>query len=180
MDLKRLFFIIMVICFASGIKAQFYDGPDDIYYYVEEYYEHDEYKSTSFNSGYYTGRTLRDKPENNQAMVMIFNFDGNKAACLGDGRVSIIKSNIAKNPSYYEDKIETTEYKYKYVSTSTSGVTYKLLDDMKYIFSKDRNTLKVVYIFSDGSHPTTTVYKRVNKSDFKVGRSRTPSGTIYE
>ena len=79
----RLLFLIMAICLTSGVRAQFYDGPDDIYYYVAEYHEHDEYKSTSFSAGYYTGRTLRDRYEDeNKAKVLIFNFDGTKAASL--------------------------------------------------------------------------------------------------
>ena len=182
MKSRRLLFLVMAICLASGVRAQFYDGPDDIYYYVEEYYEHDEYKSISFTSGYYTGRTLRDKPEENKAHVMIFNFDGTKAAllCYTSDYVSDVKSALKKNPSYYEDKIETTEYWVKYVSSSSSGTKYTLGTLNTCIFSSDRNTLKHVLEFSDGSHPTTMVYKRVDKSFFKVGRSRTPSGTLYD
>ena len=182
MKAKRLLFLVMAICLASGVNAQFYDGPDEIYYYVCEYHEHDEYISTSFTSGYYSGRTLRDKPEENEAKVVIFNFDGTKAALLcyfNSTAVREVKSALAKTPSYYEDKVETTEYNLRY-EPSSSGVTYKLNDHEKFTFSSDRNTLKEVWTYSDGTHPRTWVYKRVNKSYFKIGRSRTPSGKMYE
>ena len=35
MKAKRLLFLVMAICLASGVKAQFYDSADDIYYYLE-------------------------------------------------------------------------------------------------------------------------------------------------
>lgn len=181
MKAKRLLFLVMAICLASGVKAQFYDSADDIYYYVEQYHEYDEYKSTSFNAGYYTGRTLRDKIDEDKAGVMIFNFDGTKAV-KWSGKLPTVKKNIAQNASFYEDKVETTEYQLKYVSSSLSETIYKDNEDKcrTYIFSADRSTLKFVYRFSGESHDHIYVYKRVNKSDFKVGRSRTPSGTIYE
>lgn len=172
----------MAICLASGVKAQFYDSADDIYYYVEEYYEHDEYKTTSFTTGYYTGRTLKEKPEENEAHVLIFNFDGTKAALLagwGGTKVRHVKTALTNSPSYYDDKIETTEYNVNFISSSSLGTVYKY-SNFTYTFSADRNTLKNVVSFSDGSHPTTTVFKRVDKSFFKVGRSRTPSSTLHE
>ena len=34
MKAKRLLFLVMAICLASGVKAQFYDGHSDIYFYI--------------------------------------------------------------------------------------------------------------------------------------------------
>ena len=56
----------MAICFASGVKAQFYDSADDIYYYIS-------YDETT-NPGYLPNR-----------WVYIFNFDGKKACWWGYG-----------------------------------------------------------------------------------------------
>lgn len=188
MKAKRLLFLVMAICLTSGVKAQFYDSPDDIYYYVEEYYEHDEYKwsGSIFDKGYYTGRTLKEKPEENEEHVLIFNFDGTKAANLiGPDvgyRVSEIKSNYMKSSTFYEDKIESTEYNVMFVSSSSSETVYKYKTkymNCTYTFSTDRNTLKMVRTSTD-SHPHIWVYKRVNKSFFRVGRSRTPSRSLYE
>ena len=53
----------LAICLAGGVIAQFYDGPNDIYYYLLE----------SEN-----GKTVS---KSNQR-VYIFNFDGRKAAML--------------------------------------------------------------------------------------------------
>lgn len=181
MKAKRLLFLVMAIYLASGVKAQFYDGPEDIYYYVCEYNEYEEYQLTSMTSGYYTGRTIRNKHEGNNAKALIFNFDGTKAALLcyfNATSVSEVKQALAKTPSYYEDKVETTEYKLKY-EPSSSGVTYKLPNYYEFTFSSDRNTLKEVWKDSDG-HLKTWSYKRVDKSFFRVGRSRKPSGTLYE
>ena len=93
MKAKRLFFLVMAICLASGVKAQFYDSADDIYYYVE----------------YKDGRILDD------GGVFVFNFDGQKA-CFWDESVSSLKNNLKRNPSYYEDKVETTDYCLKYIN----------------------------------------------------------------
>ncbi len=183
MKAKRLLFLVMAICLASGVKAQFYDGPDDIYYYVEVYHEKDEYVSTSLTSGYYTGRKIKEIPEERKAKVYIFNFDGLKAARLSSNftydYVEDIKSNLKSSPSYYEDKIETTEYDVKFVSSSSSGTKYEKGWNT-YTFSNDRNTLRVVQTPTEGSHPCSWDFKRVDKSYFKVGRSRTPSGKMYE
>ena len=58
----RFLLLAMAICLASGVKAQFYDGPDDIYYYVAC----DDYM----------------KPKEN-GYAIVLNFDGNKACDLG-------------------------------------------------------------------------------------------------
>lgn len=184
MKAKRLLFLVMAICLASGVKAQFYDSADDIYFYVKEYQERDEYVSTSFTSGYYTGRRLKTKPEENKAHVLVFNFDGTKAAHLGRGwagtTVSDVKSVLSGNPLYYEDLTENTEYYVKYDSSSSNEVIYKdgYGSNDTYIFSKDRNTLKLVQ--SIDNHSILTVYKRVDKSYFKIGRSRTPNSSLHE
>lgn len=197
MKAKRLLFLVMAICLASGVKAQFYDSADDIYYYVEEYHEYEDSYWTynafgGLDKQHFIGRIKTERPEKDNACVLIFNFDGTKAANLSGGegnkaweyggQYSVVKNNITKNPSWYEDKIETTEYNIKYYSSSSSGIVYKYqkysrLPEYTYTFSKDRKSLKLV---SSKEHPTTFVYKRVDKSEFRVGRSRTPSRSLYE
>lgn len=170
MKAKRLLFLVMAICFASGVKAQFYDSADDIYFYVE------------CKNG-----ELKDN-------TMIFNFDGSKACCWSES-VFTVKYNLKSNPSYYEDKVETTEYNLKY----TSGNTYQTKSNSNegytnYIFSYDRSTLNYHShwwcILGMSQFPPFNAYgeyrddkrtfKKVDKSFFKVGRSRTPSKIIYE
>ena len=182
MKTKRLLFLVMAICLASGMKAQFYDSADDIYYYVE--YENGEYKSD----------------------VMIFNFDGRKA-CVWKNSVSSLKSIFKDNPNYYEDKVETTEYVLKYRSSNTymEGEDNDKKSHKKYTFSYDRNTLTYINYYGTPRltsgywvtgplgypiytpsewitewHNEKSTYKRVDKSYFKVGRSRTPSSTMHE
>lgn len=185
MKAKRLLFLVMAICLASGVKAQFYDSADDIYYYVE--YKNGEYKS--------------------DGDVMIFNFDGQKA-CVWKTSVRTVKSNLQESPSFYEDKVEITEYELKYRSSNIymEGEDAENKSHKKYIFSSDRSAL--TYINHYGMphfdvpplqinpnpyelgretgkwitiwHNDKTTYKRVDKSFFKVGRSRTPNNTMHE
>ena len=96
MKAKRLLFLVMAICLASGVKAQFYDSADDIYFYVT--YEGGQVKETGW--------------------AFVFNFDGLKA-CHDATSISRIKANLKKSASYYEDWIETTEYRLKYSSNNT-------------------------------------------------------------
>ena len=188
MKTKRFLFLVMAICLASGVKAQYYDSADDIYYYVE--YEDGEYKSN----------------------VKVFNFDGRKA-CVWNSSVSSLKSTFKDNPNYYEDKVETTEYELRYRSSNTymEGEDDDEKSHKKYTFSSDRNTLTLINhvgqqifhpapvtpggygvngiplppiigmpYFTTEWHDEKTIYKKVDKSYFKVGRSRTPSSTMYE
>ena len=180
MKAKRLLFLVMAICLASGVKAQYYDSADDIYYYVE--YEDGEYKSD----------------------VKVFNFDGRKA-CVWNSSVSSLKSTFKDSPSYYEDKVETTEYELRYRSSNTymEGEDDDKKSYKKYTFSYDRNILTYINhygtphynmprppsspwgLWTPGEwitiwHNDKTIYKRVDKSYFKVGRSRTPSSTMHE
>lgn len=182
MKAKRLLFLVMAICLASTVKAQFYDSADDIFYYLEDHYEEDDFYWTYYPGGIpkspqYTGKKNIKKSDN--PYVLIFNFDGLKAAELtgnSEGSsVSDVKSKIANNTSWYEDKVETTDYRIRY-NSSSPGVSYKD-GSVTYEFSRDRNTLKRI---PSGEHPRIRVYKRVEKSYFKVGRSRTPSGTLYD
>ena len=196
MKAKRLLFLVMAICLASGVKAQFYDEADDIYYYVKEYEEQEEVKqiywmghpTLNFEK---TGKIL--KRERND-MAMAFNFDGRKAAILFWGSLSIIKDYLKESSSYCEDKVETTDYdlvysslsykskvrntenEWKAHSTSSSWTVYEKGSHML-IFSPDRNTL---IVDTQGSLNFISYYKRVDKSYFKVGRSRTPSSTMHE
>lgn len=71
MKTKRLLFLVMAICLASGVRAQFYDGPDDIYYYVEEFNEYEDYywETNMFGQPvrpHYTGKikTTMEIPDN--------------------------------------------------------------------------------------------------------------------
>lgn len=164
MKAKRLLFLVMAIGLASGVKAQFYDGPDNIYYYVK--YENGEYK---YND-----------------VAAVFNFDGKKAFNLSHGTrdVSEIKQNLLKNPNYYEDLLETSDYNLFFIESNSSGIIYsKDEHSTKWIFSKDRIFLTTRQeLGSVNGRPVILEfqYKKVDKSFFKVGRSKTPSGTMYE
>ena len=172
----------MAICLASGVKAQFYDSAEDVYFYLE----------------YSEDGKLVDKEEQN---VLIFNFDG-KRACITYGSPKDVTKNLKNNPDYYPDLFENKEYDLEYTYSSsgtcyTSSSTDTKYDSFvgkttvkhnnKYAFSSDRNTLTKTweYTYSNAygakkTHEHIYVYKRVDKSFFKVGRSRTPSGTLYE
>ena len=188
MKAKRLLFLVMAICLVSGVRAQFYDSADDIYYYIEEYEEGPEFSYAYFGAiPQYTGRKKREIPEEDKKHVLIFNFDGTKAVSFTGGVGDYppdIKKNLSKKASWYEDMMETTEYKIKYVSSSSSETKYYYHDyRITYIFSKDRSCLRSVQKWDDSRgdyDESVRVYKRINKSYFKVGRSRTPSGTMYE
>lgn len=184
MKAKRFLLFVMAICLASGVKAQFYDSADDIYYYV---ICNDEEKIVE------TGYTL------------IFNFDGKKAANLAPSKLSgwhgqyvnDVKSNLRNNASFYEERVEVSDYDIIFVSSSSSNTTYKMRDEyhdatmytdsytyiQKFVFSSDRDKLYYVIESNHSNGKTTTnkyTYKRVDKSFFRVGRSRTPSGTMHE
>ena len=182
MKAKRLLFLVMAICLASGVKAQFYDSADDIYFYL---LESDGGKKNLYISD-----------------ILVFNFDGRKACQLGGGDEKIVKKHLKDNPNYYGEKVETSEYdmKYEYTSYGTcyksehtdrdintfSGITIIRRVKSTYIFSPDRNSLSLDITINGtggGQSQTTTLnlkYKKVDKSYFRVGRSRTPSGTMYE
>ena len=191
MKAKRLLFLVMAICLVSGVRAQFYDGPDDIYYYLLETEN---------------GRVVSKKEQR----VYIFNFDGRKAAMLNlktnssDDKFVDVQSNLQRNPNYYEEKVETVSYDMEYKSSSYK--TIYVLEHTTHImdiggtghvwvteyfdtfeFSSDRNTLSLNRISkghaANGTPYTDNdklVFKKVDKSYFRVGRSRTPSGTMYE
>lgn len=176
----RFLLLVMAICLASGVKAQFYDSADDIYYYVE-----------CDNNG-----QIKDNGD-----VYIFNFDGKKA-CYWNYLVSSVKNYLQSNPSYFEEKVETTEYNLKY----TSGNTYRKSDggeayeDFYFSYSRGRMTrtnhwLKwIVPQVNAGMYgilpaygmayqkwtDDKTNYTQVEKSFFKIGRSRTPNNSLHE
>lgn len=180
--MKGLRFLLLglAICFTSGVKAQFYDSADDIYYYLMYEFETD----IPYLDPWSGQRKLRhkvikydDSKEGDEVLrVLIFNFDGNKAARLADfSKMSSVKDYLQKSSTYFEDIVETTEYTLKYTSSS-SGIVYKDAY-YTYTFSNDRNTLVSI----DNNHNyIKRYYKRVDKSFFKIGRSRTPSGTMHE
>lgn len=176
----RFMLLGLAICLASGVKAQFYDSADDIYYYLMYEREYDmPYLDTMH--GFPQWKTNHKKETYNESeeavcgRVIIFNFDGNKAAILANNyNISSVKSYLQQSSSYFEDKVETTEYKLKY-SSSSSGTVYKEGNNT-YTFSYDRNTL----VSYNPSNTNKCYYKRVEKSFFKIGRSRTPNGTLHE
>lgn len=181
MKTKRFLFLVMAICLASGVKAQFYDSADDVYFYLE--YSKD-------------GNLISKEYQ----QVAIFNFDGKKA-CVKYDKPKDVRSNLNNNPDYYSEVFESREYDLEYSYSSygtcykcnwtssgyysqTGNITRKHLDT--YDFSPDRNTLtyKSKVTGTNGIHTETSehkyILKRVDRSFFKLGRSRTPSGTMYE
>lgn len=173
--MKRLRFLLLVaaICLASGVKAQFYDSANDIYYYVE----------------CKNGQLLED------GKVFIFNFDGRKAAVLGNTTVKGVKSVLSNNSSFYEDKVEVTEYDTKFTRKTSAGTEYITASEhdtstglngniffittyYNLVFSSDRQNLSATFRYegtdgvSPGGYKTVTNYKRVDKSFFRVGRRR--------
>lgn len=182
----RFLMLGWAICLASGVRAQFYDSADDIYYYME-------YKNGNF-------------VENGE--VKIFNFDGQKACLLGETNILTVKSNLKTDIDYYDRKVENSEYTLKYIPSSyhtvyqvemsnsfyspTVGSTTVTNSTFRYEFSTDRETMYDKSCIVNTYHypfepykktyktePNKT-YKRVDKSFFRVGRSRTPSGTMHE
>ena len=69
----------MAICLTSGVKAQFYDCPDDIYYYVS---------------------CDKDGQVKENGSVYIFNFDGRKA-CYWSSSVSSVKRSLQSNVNQF-------------------------------------------------------------------------------
>lgn len=170
MKAKRLLFLVMAICLASGVKAQFYDSADDIYYYVE-----DVTKKTIVTRDNGTTYTLAAP---NDPGAWIFNFDGRNACGFGYGGVSMVKGYLKENPNYFEEKIETEEYDVVFSEATATEIIYKSgISTFK--FSKDRKTLVIKSHYSWGEI-WTSYYNKVDKSYFKVGRSRTPSNTLHE
>lgn len=180
--MKGLRFLLLglAICLASGVKAQFYDSADDIYYYVE---------------------CDKDGQVKDNGQVYVFNFDGRKA-CYWNSSVSGVKSSLQSNPSYYEEKVETTEYVLKYGSYNTYRKNEGGDEYRDFYFSSARSNLTVTHHWQKtvipqvnagmyGTLPALgwaykewtddkTNYKKVEKSFFKIGRSRTPSSTMYD
>ncbi|MBQ9672025.1 MAG: hypothetical protein IJV34_04140 [Prevotella sp.] len=185
MEAKKLLFLVMAICLASGVKAQFYDSADEIYYYVAY-----EQEGNDSKFGYRKQDIL---PQ--YVNVYVLNFDGMKAAPLstygGGDPIGVVKRNLKSNPTHYDDKVETALYEWEYV-TATGGETIYTypLDNTEtsktaYCFSRDRSILSRKYEYKKSYHfPRDgweiTRYKRVDKSYFKTGRSRTPSSGMYE
>lgn len=191
MKAKRLLLLVMAICLASGVEAQFYDSADDIYYYVE-------------------------CNDNGQALengdVVIFNFDGNKACDLSGFlqllweneelnimrhgcEVDDVKTRMRKNMMYYEDMVENEEYKLRHVSGNKYRGTTNTLswtgpmgnncwqrETHIFDFSYDRESMtdNIERTSHMGTISAAKKFVKVDKSFFKVGRSRTPSGTMHE
>lgn len=143
-----------------------------------------------------TGKVrILDETTKSDRAVRIFNFDGQKAAELGHSSLSIVKSNMQRSSSFYEEKVETTEYDLNYSSkifrnhipnwltpyVPSNGTVYENSKGPLY-FSSDRESLFVFCTFNVNSetHEYLLEYKRMDKSFFRVGRSRTPSGTLHE
>ena len=205
MNKIRLLCLVMAICFASGAKAQFYDSADDIYYYEEFYVYYEKTKAVYYlgmASATFEKTGIIEKKMYHETgyvpLISVWNFDGRKAAMLALDSKSDVKENMKKSSSYYEDLVETKEYDWKYTSDSSYlrekksentwmisylpgyGTIYERGKGETVIFSSDRNKMyKLVQDNFTGSCKIIEC-KRVDKSDFKVGRSRTPSGTLHE
>lgn len=169
MKANRILLLIMAICLANGVKAQFYDGPSDIYFYVTA---KDNFNQSGPNeiTDYYQ-----------DPVVVVFNFDGLKAV-RWESHVSTVKKLLQKNPNYFEDQEENVEYKLQYVASSGSGTNYKYYSFGSWTtlhFSVDRKVLYSNWPWKQGN---SIRYVRVDKSYFKpnLGRSRTPKSTLYE
>ena len=184
MKANRLLLLVMTICVVSRVRAQFYDTADDIYFYV----------------------SCNDNGEmHNNGYTLIFNFDGLKAANLAprmiygwEGEeVDDVKNNLRRNPTIYEERVEIVDYDISFISSTSSGITYKMKDKYhdanlylgayttvrKFVFSSNRSILYYIIENKETNGKTEInryLYKRVDKSYFKSGRSRTPSGTMYE
>ena len=145
MKAKRLLFLVMAICLASGVKAQFYDNADEIFY-------------------------------------------------------SEICDKMRSNINYYEDQVESAnynvyydsskqayciEYKYTLGTNLFTGAPHIGYYNYEFTFSSNREYCylncktrdNIGGAFNGSSRRT---FKKVSKSFFKSGRSRTPSGTMYE
>ena len=161
MKAKRLLFLVMAICLASGVKAQFYDSADDIYFYYDQNHSNSLYE------------------------VLVLNFDGKKGYWWYQS-VSEVKNKLKENPNYYEDETETADYsRVKYASSTATTVTYTIYfgsDNLKteWKISRDRKALTEYKYNKNNQIVEKNYYKLVDKSFFKIGRSRTPSGTLYE
>ena len=191
MKAKRLLFFVMAICLVSGVKAQFYDSADDIYYYVE-----------------YKDGNLVTTPK---ADVLVFNFDGRKAALLNrDESLSHIPEiayysevcdKMRSNINYYEERVENVSYNVYYDSSKQAyciefkntigqnlftGAPHIVNYDYQFTFSSDREFCYLNCKTRDNvggpgfNGSSKKVFKKVSKSYFKSGRSRTPSGSLYE
>lgn len=201
----RVLMFALAICFASGVKAQFFDSADEIYYYEEFYVYYEKTKAI-----YYLGMasaTFEKTGKIEKKMyhetgyvprISVWNFDGRKAAMLGLDSKSEVKENMKKSSSYYEDLVETKDYDWKYTSDSSYlrekksentwmisylpgyGTIYERGKGEIVIFSSDRNKMYKLYQDDFTGCCKIIECKRVDKSDFKVGRSRTPSGTLHE
>lgn len=189
------------ICLANEVRAQFYDSADDIYFYVNEYEKEWYQESSTFvpgpGGGYFRAGKWRQKTpkefdiKDGDSWVQVWNFDGKKAAMLWAGKVKEVKDKLKNNPSFFEELVETEEYDIHYSSSTYEYTIYKYTyrssnrsADHFYKFSKDRNICvaqKPPFAnVDDGEHYNIYRYKRVDKSFFKVGRSRTPNNTMYE
>lgn len=91
--------LFMMMCVVYTAKAQFYDSANEIYFYKA------------------------DNSENSNAYVLVFNFDGRKAALLEQTTCASIQSNLKNDMDYYGKLVETTDYSLKYES-SASGTRY--------------------------------------------------------
>lgn len=173
MKAKGLLFIVMALCLASGVRAQFYDGPNDIYYYVVESKD----------------GTPVSKPDKD---VWVFNFDGRKACRLAIDGLKSAQTHLRENPDYYGAMVETKKYELEYKSSSNgvcyvssyvsslpleAGGTRTFYDTNTYTFSQDRESLKVEvkrhgsggynnfgYPMPDYDGIINYVLKKVNKS----------------
>lgn len=188
MKTNRWILFAMMVCLVSiiEVKAQYYDGPDDIWYYVQ-----------CDENGKIYGKNV-NIVKTNHSQCRVFNFDGRKA-CVWSYSIENVQRDLQSNPSHFEEMIETTEYDLKYTSNDTYRQEYDGGRYTEFHFSNSRSSLTVKYhytayrtgvtymngmAFTTGPFPEEedeiTYYKKVEKSFFKIGRSRTSSSTLYD
>ena len=210
MNKMRLLCLVMAIPFTCGVKAQFYDSADDIIFYkLNRVYSRQVFTFMNYNTRPFSwDRSLGELQvvnildDNKEASVYIWNFDGHKATRLRDGySVNIAKEKLLKSSSFYEDLVETQDYDWTYSSASyverikndnnpLNDWMVSYLPSHGTVYEKGSHTIDMVIFSSDRNkmyrcdHEVVAEYlyeyKRVDKSFFKVGRSRTPSGKLHE
>jgi len=159
--------LLFVFCVKVG-SAQFYDGADDIYFYVNV---------------------------KEPVWCIVLNFDGDKATCFSSGMEGYqfsrnkVSEILNSNQRYYEDRTQDALYKMNYTnlfdgvaymwSVRRDGLYGSWYDSYVMEFSDDRGTL-FYKCYPQNTSPTrntkpskTETYKKVSKSEFLTrGRRR--------
>lgn len=191
MRTKILVLVAMLLCvwYSNNAYAQFYDADDEIVFY--KLYDESNYRYTC-------------------AKYFAMNFDGRKACsihnyCNTQKGLSDLQKEMLDDEFYFEKKIfengnHLSFMHYSSEDSDYNSVVYTRTENQftvlygtktyffKYVFSKDRSTLKFVNPKNNGGG--YIIYKRITKDEFykdlrdkysKSWRSRSSSkSTIYE